>query len=115
MREPEPLKPADVMLGNFIDCFGKTEIVQSITRVSETQWYIEHRRWHQEDNPMPPDMKINAYPIPLTQEWKECLKIEKYSFPEWVEYVHQAQNYMKWFANVNLLEIMDWNKLPKSV
>lgn len=62
---------------------------------------------------MPSDMHMNAYPIPLTTEWRECLQINKYEFPKWVEYVHQAQNYMKWFANVNLLEKMNWDMMPK--
>lgn len=109
----EPIKPADVCLGNFISCFGKTEMVCSIIQIGKDSWYIEHRKWHQGNNPMPGDMLMNAYPIPLTDQWKKCLRIDKYVFPEWVEYVHQAQNYMRFYADVNLLEIMDWDKLPK--
>lgn len=111
----EPIKPADVCLGNFISCFGKTEMVCAIIETAEGQWQIEHRRWNQRDNPLPGDMLMNAYPIPLTDKWKECLCVDKHVFPEWVEYVHQAQNYMKWYANVNLLEIMNWDKLPKEI
>lgn len=111
MRE---VKPNEVMLGNFISCFGKTEMITAIPMISEGQWHLDHRAWHQKDNPVPEGILLSPMAIPLDEAWKKCLHVDQYKFPPFIEYVHQAQNYMMWYAGVNLLDTLDWNLLPKS-
>ena len=111
--EREELKPIELQLGNFIDNFGNIEMVTGLIPQGDKSWFICHKSWHQENNPLGDGIQYPSYGVPLTEEWKLCLGIDKYKFPEWVQYVHQAQNYMKWYANVNLLETMDWDMFKK--
>lgn len=105
----EELKPKDLQLGNFINAFGFIEMVMGLIPREDKTWYVNHTGWNSDKNKFIDGIEFSAYPISLTDNWKKCLKIDKYEFPKWIEYVHQAQNYMKWYANVDLLEIMDWD------
>ncbi len=108
----ETLKPKDVALGNFISCFGKTEMVAGLVPQENNTWIILHKAWNQKNNPIPEGVQFDPLPILLNQDWKICLKIDKVEFPERIKYVHQAQNYMKWHFDIDLLEILDWDLLP---
>jgi len=110
--EREALKPIDLQLGNFIENFGKVEMVTGLVP-QEGGWFICHKCWHQDENPIGDGIQYPSYGIPLTEQWKKCLRVDKYNFPEWVIYVHQAQNYMRWYANVGLNETMDWDMFKK--
>jgi len=102
------LKPMDVCLGNFVECFGKVEMIMGMTPRDNNSWFIHHKAWNQQGNPIPDGIEFDSYGIPLTDEWKRVLKVDKFKFPEWVQYVHQAQNYIRWTCDVNLLESLDW-------
>jgi len=105
------IEPSDIQLGNLIMCFSGVEMVTGIIPQGKG-WFIEHSGRNQQNNPLPNDVQFSCHGIPLTDEWKKCIRVDKYKFPEWVEYVHQAQNYMKWYANVDLLGEIDWKILP---
>lgn len=107
--EDKEVRPKEVQLGNFINVFGKVEMVTGIVPIGESTWFICHEKWNQKNNPMPDGVLSTPTAIELTDTWKRCLKIDKHPLPEWIQYVHEAQNYMKWYANVDLLEIMDWD------
>jgi hypothetical protein len=114
-QNKEPLHPIEICLGNFIESMGKVEMVTGIIKREDNSFKIAHLGWNKGTSFLPEDVEYNTYPIPLTDEWKTCFGIGKYDFPEWIKYVHQAQNYFTWALGVNLLEIMDWNKLPDLV
>src|SRR5688572_6580667 len=102
MVTDEPIKPQDLSLGNFISCYGHTELVMGIVpRDNNTWWYVCHSATNQEGE-LPEDLLSKPYPIELTEEWRVALRIEKYKLPDAIKYVHEAQNYLRWFAGVNL-------------
>jgi hypothetical protein len=115
MKEKEPLKPFEICLGNFIESMGKVELVTGIMKTGDGIFQIAHLGWHKGTSVLPGDVLYSSYPIPLTDEWKKCFGIDQYKLPEWIEHVHQVQNYFLWALQVNLLDIMDWNLLPETV
>jgi hypothetical protein len=112
--EREPIKPIEISLGNIIEVMGKVELVTGVVQESKGEFRMGHTGWNAGNGFMPDGITFSTFPIPLTMAWKVCLGIEKYDLPEWIEYVHQAQNYFLWALRVNLLEIMDWDLLPKT-
>jgi hypothetical protein len=106
------LKPVDIMIGNFINCFGGTVIVTGITPREDGSFFIHHSGDNQKNNPFGIGIEFDAYPIELTEQWKEALRIEKYHLPSWVKYVHEAQNFIRWYAGVDLLPNIIWSKIP---
>lgn len=115
MNTNNELKPIEICLGNFIESMGSIEMVTGIIREEDDNFRIGHTGWANGKGFMPDDVLYNTYPIPLTDHWKVCFAIEKQELPSWVKYVHQTQNYFKWALNINLLEQMDWDLLPKKV
>jgi hypothetical protein len=112
-QDNEPLRPIDIQLGNIIESMGKVELVTGIMEVGEGQFKIGHTGWHAKSSIFPDDVTYSTYPIPLIDEWKKCLGIDKYQLPEWIKYVHETQNYFMWALRVNLLDVMNWDILPK--
>lgn len=110
----KPLTQTDVMVGNIISVFGKTEIVTGITPRPDGTFFMHHSSSNQENNPLGEGILFDGYPIVLTDEWKVSLNIDKYDFPEWLKFVHEAQNYLKWYANVDIFPQIDWTKIPLS-
>ena len=112
--EHHPLKPIEISLGNFIDSMGKVEIVTGIVKLDDGSFQIAHNGWGAGTSFIPEGVLYETRPILLTEEWKVCLGIEKFDkLPKWVKYVHQAQNYFTWALEINLLEVMNWDLLPK--
>lgn len=111
-KRGEPLKPNEIALGNFIESFGKTECITGITQEQNGVYRVGHTGWNKGLGFIPEDVTYSTYPIVLTDDWKICLGIEKYKLPEWVKYVHEAQNYFFWALRINLHEIIDWDLLP---
>jgi hypothetical protein len=109
----ESLKPIEICLGNFIESMGNIEMVTGIINEGDDNFKIGHTGWNKGLSVIPDDVTYETYPIPLTDEWKVCFGIDKYKLPEWIQYVHQVQNYFKWALQINLLEIMNWDLLPK--
>lgn len=114
-KEKEPLRPIDINLGNIIESMGKVEVVTGIMQEEKGQFKIGHTGWNAGLGFLPDGISYSTYPIPLTDEWKVCLGIDKYELPTWIKYVHEVQNYFLWALRVNLLEIMDWSLLPEIV
>jgi hypothetical protein len=114
-KASEPLKPLEICLGNFIESMGNIEMVNGIVQINETTWQIGHTGWGKDRSPMPDGVLYDTYPIRLTEQWKVCFGIEKHSLPEWIEYVHQVQNYYMYALNINLTTVMDWDLLPQAV
>lgn len=115
-KENEPLKPIEICLGNFIESMGNIEMVTGIIKDEETGFRIAHLGWCKGLSVLPLDVTYDTYPILLTDEWKRCFGIDKFQqLPEWIKYVHQVQNYFTWALQINLLEIMNWELLPKKV
>lgn len=114
-KSNEPLKPVEICLGNFIESMGNIEMVTGIVKQEGDTFKIAHCGWAKGLVPLPDDVLYDTYPIPLTDEWKVCFGIDKYTLPDWIKYVHEVQNYFMWALRVNLLEIMDWALLPQSV
>lgn len=108
MEDKEELRPKDLCLGNYIDCFGNIEVVTGIVPRESGDWYVCHSGNHKLNTPFSPGIEFSCQPIWLTQDWKKFLRVEKYRFPVWVIYVHQAQNYMKWYANIDLSTNFRW-------
>lgn len=108
----EEIKPSDIQLGNFVEVLGKTEIVMGITPREDGTFFIHHSCDNQDNNPVTNGIEFRAYPISLDETWKKALNIDKYLLPEWIKYVHEAQNYMKWYANVDLLPNVKWDIVP---
>lgn len=108
-EEARELKPKDLCLGNFVECFGKVEMVMGLTPRDNGDWFIHHKAWNQQGNPIPDGVEFSSYAIPLTDDWKRCLRVDQHKFPDWIKYVHEAQNYMKWCFDVYLLENFDWD------
>lgn len=115
--EREPLKPIDIQLGNFIDSMGNTEMVTGIIQLENNTFKIGHTGWgHKEAIFNDDGIMYNAYPIPLTDEWKECFGIDQFKMlPEWIKYVHECQNYFMWSLRINIHDIMNWDILPQKV
>lgn len=109
----EPLKPIEICLGNFIESMGNIEIVTGVMKMPDDSFKIAHLGWHKGTSVLPDDVTYESYPIILTDEWKLCFGIDKYKLPEWIKFVHQCQNYFTWALQINLLEIMNWDLLPK--
>ena len=106
------LMPKDLQLGNFISCFGHTELVNGIVPKDPGYWFVCHTAMNQEDA-IPEDIVAKPYPIQLTEEWKRALRVEKHSFPSWIKYVHEVQNYMKWYVGIDLLDNVIWDLVPR--
>jgi len=109
------IQPRDLCLGNFISSFGETVMVTGITPHPSLpgEFYISHSG--NNNSPLPDGVEYSPTGIPLTDKWKKVLCIDQYQFPEWIEYVHQAQNYLYFFAGVYLVEsITDWGLIPKN-
>lgn len=114
--EKEALKPYEINLGNFIESMGRVEIVTGIVKLEDGGFQIAHNGWGAGTSVVPEGVLYETYPIPLTEDWKVCFGIEKFDkMPEWIKYVHQAQNYFLWALRVNLLETMNWGLLPGKV
>lgn len=113
--ETRELKPIDICLGNFIESMGNIEMVTGVIKQEDGSFKIAHLGWCKGISVLPEDVTYDTYAIPLTDEWKECFGIDKYKLPDWIKYVHEVQNYFKWALQLNLHEIMDWEKLPKYV
>ena len=112
-KEMEGLHPNELCLGNFFESMGKVEMVTGIMINENGQYQIAHHGWHEGASLLPPDVLISSLPIPLTDEWKKCFNIETYNkLPKWIKYVHQVQNYFFWNLQINIHDIMDWDKLP---
>lgn len=110
------LRPIDLQLGNFIENMGTVEMVTGLVPQERGSWFICHKAWNVDGNPIPDGIQYDAYPILLTDEWKECLGIDKYeNIPKWIQYVHEAQNWFMWHLRVNLLETINWGKLPEKI
>lgn len=107
MEKPE-LKPKDLCLGNYIDCFGKIEVVTGVVPREQGDWFICHSGNHKLKSPIPKGIEFSGYPITLTSDWKKFLNVDKYEFPIWVIYVHQAQNYMRWYLDMELSDNFNW-------
>lgn len=108
------LKPNEICLGNIIECMGKAEVVTGIIQDGKNLFQIGHTGWNAGINVIPHYINFSSLAIPLTEEWKKCLGIEKFEgLPKWIEYVHQAQNYFKWALDVDLLQTMNWDLLPE--
>jgi hypothetical protein len=108
------LKPNEICLGNIIESMGNVEVVTGIMQEEKGQFKIGHTGWNAGVGFIPDGISYSTYAIPLTDEWKKCLNINKYDkLPEWIEYVHEAQNYFRWALKIELLEIMDWKLLPQ--
>lgn len=114
-KEKEPLRPIDVNLGNIIECMGKVEVITGIMQEAHAEFKIGHTGWNAGNGFIPDNISFSTYPIILTHEWKICLGIDKYELPAWIKYVHEVQNYFMWALRVNLLEIMNWDLLPKVI
>ncbi len=112
--EREPLKPYEISLGNFIESMGKIEMVAEIVRREDNTFIIGHTGWNANDG-LPDGVLYSTYPIPLTDHWKVCFAIEKYELPEYIQYVHQVQQYFLLAFKRNLTETMDWDLLPRHV
>jgi hypothetical protein len=110
----EALRPIDICLGNFIESMGNIEIVTGILKTGDDSFQIAHLGWNKGICPVPEGILFDTFPIPLTEEWKVCFGIDKYELPVWVQYVHEVQNYFKWSLRINLLEVMNWDLLPKT-
>lgn len=111
----EPLKPLDLRLGNFVECLGAVEMVTGLIQTGENTWYVCHKAWNQQTNPIPEGVLYSAYGIILSDDWKVCLKIDKVQLPDWIMYVHEAQNYMRWHSRVELIDHMDWDLFGKLI
>ncbi len=111
----EPLKPIDICLGNFIESMGSIEIVTGIIQLEDGSFQIGHKGWNKDSSFLPDGVTYETYPIPLTDEWKLCFRIDQYKLPDWIKYVHQVQNHFLWSLQINILEIMDWSLLPRRV
>lgn len=112
----DELKPKDLCLGNFVESMGNIEMVTGIIQTETGKFQIGHCGWNKGIGVVPDGVLYDTYPIPLTDEWKRCFNIEKFDkLPEWIKFVHEVQNYFTWALNINILEIMDWKLLPKSV
>lgn len=109
------LHPVDIMIGNFVNCFGGTVIVTGITPRPDGSFFVHHSGDNQKDNPFGEGIEFRVYPIELTEDWKEALRIDNYNFPSWVKYVHEAQNFIRWYAGVDLLPNIDWKKIPTAL
>lgn len=109
----EPLKPAEIQLGNLINCFGGVEMVTGITPRPDGSFYIHHSGDNQTNNPLGDGVLFDAYPIELTPEWLRVLRVEKYELPKWIRYVHEVQNYIRWYVGIELLPEIDFNNIPE--
>lgn len=107
-------KPMKICLGNIIESMGNVELVTGIMQEEAGQFKVCHTGWNKGIGFIPDGIFYSTYAIPLTDEWKKCLSIEKYDkLPEWIQYVHEVQNYFRWALKIELLEIMDWKLLPQ--
>jgi len=111
----EPLHPIEICLGNFTESMGKIEMVTGVMKMDDGTIRIAHLGWHKGTSLLPDDVTYSTYPILLTDEWKLCFGIDKYKLPDWIKFVHQCQNYFMWSLQINILEIMNWDLLPKVV
>lgn len=112
----EPLHPIDIQLGNFIESMGNIEIVTGIMKVGENTYQIAHKGWHEGESVIPDDVLMSTFPIPLTDEWRECFGIDQFkALPEWIKYVHECQNYFMWALRINIHDIMNWDLLPQNI
>lgn len=107
--DKEELKPKDLCLGNYIDCFGCIEIVTGIVPREQGDWFITHSGNHKLNNPLPENIEFSGYGITLTYDWKKFLNVDKHEFPSWVRYVHEVQNYMRWYCGVDLTDNFNWD------
>ena len=104
--------PSELMLGNLFDNMGNVEMVMGMTYVGPEGWYISHTKRNSILIPEGITYKIRG--IRLTQEWKECLGIDKYEgMPDHIEYVHEAQNWFMVHCRWNLRDVINWDKMPK--
>lgn len=115
-KERNELKPIDIVLGDFIDCMGNVEMVTGIIQNDDKTFQIGHTGWNAGKGVIPDGILFSSLPIPLTEEWKVCLGIERFDkFPAWIEYVHQAQNYLLWALQVDWRDTINWDLLPKKI
>jgi hypothetical protein len=107
--EKEELKPKDLCLGNYIECFGKIEMVTGIVPREQGDWFITHSGNHALKSPLPEGVEFSGYGITLTEDWKKFLAIDKFdNLPSWIIYVHEAQNFLRWYAGVDTTENYQW-------
>lgn len=64
--------------------------------------HVEHRVEPFEDDIITTEIPYAAYedfePIPITAEWLKRLN-EKISYPKWIQFVHELQNWYYWENN----------------
>lgn len=109
------LKPMDLQLGNFINCFGGVVLVTGITPRPDGTFFIHHSGENQTGNPFGDGILFDAYPIKVTDQWLKALNVDKYKFPSWIKYVHEVQNYVRWYCGVDLLPNVNWDAIPTTI
>ena len=86
------LQAQNLRIGNLVHVLGRTRVVKSVDRFGIS---------YEIENALERLMAFkngNIKPIPLTEEWLIKMKDAKYkgAFPDWIKYVHEAQNWYYW-------------------
>ncbi len=90
------MEEKELRIGNWVNT------IDGITKVDDVLEFginMNHDCWQYDLD--------KCKPIPLTVEWCERMKnnANKSPFPDWIKYVHEAQNWYYWNNNKTELKI----------
>jgi len=97
------MKSTELRIGNLVyDVSDRVEIIESV--FSGTLKVFVHSLSKETLSEV---LLSDIKPIPLTEEWLLRMKDNdnKTAFPDWIKYVHEAQNWYYWNNNKTELKI----------